>query len=111
MVNIHLYKPHSDVTKNAFQENNFKYIDGCYSYRFSVYKYKKETLLWCNIYVDVENNSCSINVYDQNNNTYAPFFDRRYAANNKVVESIDRRINTQLGIFVKNKILKKKGKK
>jgi hypothetical protein len=111
MVNIHSYKPHSNVTKETLKENNFKCIDGCYSYRFSVYKYKKETVLWCNLYVDVDNNMCSISVYDQNNNTYPAFFNRRYGCKNKVVESIDRKINSQLGTFVKNKVLKKRGKK
>lgn len=111
MVNIHNYKPYSDVTKETLKENNFKCIDGCYSYRFSVYKYKKETLLWCNLYVDVDNNMCSINVYDQNNSTYPSFFNRTYGGKNKVVESIDRKINSQLGILVKNKVLKKRGKK
>ena len=48
---------------------------------------------------------------DQNNNTYAPFFNRRYGGENKVLESIDRKINSQLGMFVKSKILKKRGKK
>ena len=111
MVNIQQYKPNSNVTKDVLKDNNFKYIDGFYSYRFPVYKHKKETIMWCNLYVDIENNSCNINVYDQNNVTYPAFFNRIYSGKNKVVESIDRRINSQLGILVKNKILKKRGKK
>ena len=111
MVDIHKYKPHSNVTKDILKDNNFKYIDGCYSYRFPVYKHKKDTIMWCNLYVDVDNNLCNINVYDNNNNTYPAFHNRTYGGKNKVVESIDRRINTQLGILVKNKILKKRGKK
>lgn len=111
MVNIHNYKPYSDVTKETLKENNFKCIDGCYSYRFPVYKYKKEIIMWCNIYVDADNNMCGISVYDQNNSTYPAFFNRKYGGKNKVVESIDRKINSQLGVFVKNKILKKRGKR
>ena len=111
MIDIQQYKPHSDVTKEMLKENNFKFIDGCYSYRFSVYKNKKEPLLWCNLYVDIENNSCNIQVADQNNNTYAPFFDRRYCTNNEVVENIEKNIKSQFGTFVKGKILKKRGKK
>lgn len=111
MVNIQNYKPHSDVTKETLKENNFKCIDGCYSYRFSVYKYKKEPIMWCNLYVDIDSNMCSVSVYDQNNITYPAFFNRTYGGKNKVVESIDRKINSQLGILVKNKILKKRGKK
>ena len=111
MVNIQLYKLNSDITKSILEENNFKYVDGYYSYRFPVYKYKKEILLWCNIYVEFEEKTCGINVIDQNNHTYAPFFNRAYGGENKVVDSIDRKINSQLGTFVKVKILKKRGKK
>lgn len=108
MIDIHKYKPHSKVTKDMLKDNNFKYIDGYYSYRFLVYKYKKEPILWCNLYVDIENNSCNFNVMDNGNDTYAPFFNRRYGVKNEVVESIDRKINAQLGMLVKNKIIKKK---
>lgn len=111
MINIQNYKPHSDVTKEMLKENNFKYIDGIYSYRFPVYKNKKEPIMWCNLYIDTENNLCNIQVSDQNNTTYAPFFNREYSANNQVVEQIDKKINAQLGVFVKSKILKKRGKK
>lgn len=111
MVNIQLYKLSSDITKRILEENNFKYVDGYYAYRFPVYKYKKEPILWCNIYVELEQKTCNVNVMDQNNNTYAPFFNRVYGGENKVVESIDRKINSQLGTFVKYKILKKRGKK
>ena len=111
MINIQQYKLYSDITKNILEENNFKYVDGYHSYRFPVYKQKKDILLWCNLYVDFEEKSCRINVTDQNNNTYAPFFNRTYGGENKVVESIDRKINSQLGTFVKSKILKKRGKK
>ena len=110
MVNITNYKPHSEVTKEMLKDNNFKFMDGIYVYRFPVYKYKKEPMLWCNIYVDIENDICNLQVVDQRNNTYAPFFNREYSANNVVVEYIDKRIASQIGVFVKSKILKKRGK-
>lgn len=111
MVNIHDYKLHSKVTTDMLKEKNFKYIDGCYSYRFPVYKDKHESIMWCVLYVEIENKLCSINVYDQNNNTYASFFNRDYGGTNKLVEDIDRRINAQLDTFVKWNILKRHGKK
>lgn len=111
MINIQNYKPHSDATKDMLKENNFKYVDGFYSYRFPVYKNKKEPMLWCILYVDTENNLCNIHVADQNNTTYAAFFNREYGGKNQVVEQIDKKINAQLGTFVKNKILKKRGKR
>lgn len=109
-MNIQNYKPNSELTKEILKENNFRYIDGIYSYRFPVYKYKNDPILWCILYVDIENNSCNINIFDQNNNIYAQYFDREYG-NNIVVEDIDKRINLQFGFLVKKKILKKRGKR
>ena len=111
MINIQNYKPHADVTKEMLQKNNFKYIDGIYSYRFSVYKNQKEPMLWCILYVDVENNLCSIQVTDSNNSTYPPYFNREYSTNNKVVESIDKKVQGVIGTLVRKKIIKKKGRK
>ena len=111
MFNIQQYKPHSELTKDMLRDNNFKYVDGYYSYRFPVYKYKKEPVIWCNICMDLENKRLNLNVMDVNNNTYAAFYNRAYGGANKVVESIDKKIKAQLGVFVKNKILKKVGKK
>lgn len=110
-MNINNYKPNSELTKEILKENNFRYIDGIYSYRFPVYSYNKIPLLWCFLYIDIENNSCNINVLDNNDNTYASFFNRSYGGRNMVVESIDRKINTQLRTFVKLEILKKRGGK
>ena len=111
MINIQQYKPHSELTKEILKDNNFKYIDGYYSYRFPVYKYKRTPIIWCNLYMDLENKTLNLNVFDENNNTYASFFNRTYGGENKVVESVEKKIKTQLGVFVKNKILKKVGNK
>lgn len=108
-MNIKNYKPNSELTKELLRENNFRYIDGIYSYRFPVYKYKKEPILWCTLYLDVENNSCGLSVFDQSNNTYAPFFNRKYGGKNMVVESIDKIIENQINSFIKAGILKKRG--
>ena len=110
-MNIQNYKPNSELTKEILEENNFRYIDGLYSYRFPVYKYKKEPTLWCTLFLDTENNSCGLNVSDQNNNTYAPFFNRTYSSGNKVIASVDRIIQITLSALVKDKILKKRGTK
>lgn len=108
-MNIKNYKPNSELTKETLRENNFRYIDGIYSYRFPVYKYKKEPILWCTLYLDIENNSCGLNVFDQSANTYAPFFNRNYGGKNMVVESIDRTIEEQINTFIKAGIVKKRG--
>jgi hypothetical protein len=111
MVDIKQYKPHSNVTKEMLRDNNFKYIDGDYSYRFPVIKYKKNPIIWCNILVNMEQNWCGFNVTDSNFNTYPAYFNRKYGGVNKVVETIDKKIKRQLDIFVKNNILKKKKQK
>ena len=113
MINIENYKPNSKLTKDILRANNFKYIDGYYSYRFPVYKYKKTPVLWCNIYINLESNCCNYNVTDSNFKIYPAFFDREYGGVNKVVENIDRKIRTQLNIFIKDEILvrNKKNKK
>lgn len=112
MINIEQYKPKSNITKEILRTNNFKYIDGYYSYRFPVYKYKKEPTLWCNIYINLESNCCSFNVTDTNFKTYPAFFNREYGGLNKVVETIERKIRTQLNNFIKSEILiKSKNKK
>jgi hypothetical protein len=69
MINMHNYKPSKGLTKEILRENNFKYMDGYYTYRFSVYNYKKEPLLWAILYVDIENMCCYVNVVNHNNIT------------------------------------------
>lgn len=111
MINIEQYKPHSEVTKENLIENNFRHMDGYYSYRFPVLKYKKDATLWCNIYVDLDHKSCGLTVVDANNNIYPAYFNRKYGGINKAVEKSERKIKAQLDIFVKDKILYKKNKK
>lgn len=111
MINIHNYRPHADVTREMLQKNNFKYIDGIYLCRFPVYKHQKDIVLWCILFLDIENNSCNIQITDTNNATYAPYFNRTYSVNNIVVESIDKKLQGVIGTLVKKKILKKRGRK
>lgn len=105
------YKLTSEATKEKLKENNFVYIDGYYSYRFPVYKYKKDILLWCLIYIDLEEKNFSVNVVKSyNNSTYPAFYNRKYGKN-RMVESIDRKIKQQLDILIKDNIIKKELKK
>lgn len=111
MINIEQYKPHNEVTKEILRDSNFRYMDGYYSYRFPVLKYKKDTTLWCNIYVNLEHKRCGFTVTDSDFNTYPAFFNREYGGINKAVEKVEEKINAQLASFVKDKILYKKEKK
>ena len=107
-MNIQQYKLHSKLTKEQLLDNNFKYIDGCYSYRFPVYKYKKETMLWALFIINIEESTYNVTVVNKSYSTYAAFHNRTYGSNDSVVEAIDNRINTQINLFLKNKILTKK---
>jgi len=111
MLNIEQYKPHSGVTKEILIENNFRHMDGYYSYRFPVLKYKKDPTLWCSIYIDLEQKCCRFIVTNSEFNIYPAFFNREYGGINKAVEKAEAKIKAQLDIFVKDKILYKKEKK
>ena len=109
-MNIQDYKPHSKLTKKQLFENDFKYIDGCYSYRFPVYKYKKETILWGIFMINLDTKSCDITVVNNSYNTYSAFHNRTYGIN-KIIENVDDKIKIQINLLVKNKIIvKKRGK-
>ena len=111
MINIEQYKPHFEVTKEILRDNNFRYMDGYYSYRFPILKHKKDVTLWCNIYINLEHNCCGFTVMNADFSTYPAFFCREYGKENKAVEKAEKIIVGQLSTFVKNKILYKKEKK
>jgi hypothetical protein len=109
MINITQYKPHSEVTKEILRDNNFRYMDGYYSYRFCLSKYKKkQPTLWCNIYINLEHNNCGFSVINNDGNIYPAFYNRAYGGRNKVIEEAEKKIQSQLDILVKQKILKVK---
>lgn len=110
MINMQNYKPSKGLTKEILRENNFKYMDGYYTYRFSVYNYKKEPLLWAVLYLDLDNMRCSINVVNDKNNTY-PAYHNRDGCKNDVVDAIDKKIKTQINKLVKEEILVQKKEK
>lgn len=110
MINIDKYKPHSDVTKEILRDNNFRYTDGYYTYRFPVLKHNKDVTLWCHIYINLEHNCCGFTVITSDFNTYPAFFSRGYGRN-KAVELAEKKIEAQLETFVKDKILYRKKQK
>lgn len=111
MINIEQYKPHNEVTKEILRDNNFRYMDGYYSYRFCLSRYKKKkTTLWCDIYINLEHNKCNFTVTTSDFCVYPAFFNRTYGEN-KIVEEAEIEIQNQLDILVKKKILKVKNDK
>ena len=100
-----IYKPTKECTKEILQDNNFKYIDGYYVYRFPVYKYNKTPILWGQIIIDLESTTCYVSVVNNTNNVYAAYHNREYGKN-EVLIKIDKTIETQISQLVKIKILK-----
>jgi hypothetical protein len=111
MINIQEYKPNPKLTREQLFENNFRYIDGCYSYRFPVCKYKKETTLWGVFIINLETKTCDITVVNNSFDTYPAYHNRTYGSNNNVIEAIDKKIKSQINLFIKHEIITKKNKK
>lgn len=107
MINMYQYKPHINLTKEQLFENNFKYIDGCYSYRFPVCKYKKETTLWGVFIINLDTQTCDITVVNNSFVTYAAYHNRTYGANDSVIEVIDKKIKSQINTLLKNEVISK----
>lgn len=110
-MNIQQYKPNSKLTREQLLENNFRYTDGCYLYRFPVYKYKKDITIWGIFIIDLETRSCDIAVVNSSFVTYAAYYNRTYGYNDSVVEAIDNRIEIQIKQFLKDKIIFKRRSK
>ena len=111
MINIYQYKLNSNITSEQLRNNNFKYVDGYYMYRFPVYKYKKETMLWGILYINLETKTCDITVVNNSYCTYAAYHNRLYGSNNKVIRTIDKKVKAQLALFLKKELLIEKNKK
>lgn len=112
MINIQDYKANSKLTREQLIENNFRYIDGCYSYRFPVAKYKKEVTLWGIFIINLDSKNCDITVVNSSFNTYPAFHNRIYgSANSQLIMDIDDKIQAQLNQFLKNKIIFKRRNK
>lgn len=107
------YIPHFKLTPKQLEENNFKFYDSYYSYRFPVYRSKtnkKDVLLWGILYLDLDNPTTHVQVVDSNNNLYASYFNRNYGKNTVVLD-IDKKVSAQMNEFVKTNILVVKRKK
>ena len=63
---------------------------------FSVYKYKKISVLLCSVIVDKEDGTVRINVSDNNGNAYSPFYDNTYGNAVPVLNKINYKINCEL---------------
>lgn len=89
--------------KNKLQSLGFRYsvkysTSDCaiYYYRFPVHKYKTYTTLECEIYVNTSSGDVEINVYDENNNIYPPFYNIECGNYEPLMESVNHKIVSEL---------------
>ncbi len=91
----------NNVSKEWLIANGFRYSknlsDGeihIYTYRFSVFKYERMTVLECELNVSSEDGEVKINVYDYGtNDKYAPFYYCEYGDYDKMLKIIWEKIN------------------
>ena len=72
-----------DLALSQMKDQGFKYDPSIedYVYKFAVYKYKKQPLIFCKIGIDEDTKQVWYTVCDINNITYVPFYDREYGVN------------------------------
>jgi hypothetical protein len=67
-----------------------------YYYRFPVHKYKKYTVLECELLVDTSNGNIDLNLYDEKNNIYYPFYYNDYGDYSPLLKLVNKNIKKQL---------------
>lgn len=99
------------ATKDELYSKDFHYnklmsddVTDCYSLRFPVFKYKKLTVLECELVVELQTGRVTTNVFNYGtNDVYTPFYYSEYG-NYPILDSINAAINAQykkLGVKVK----------
>lgn len=94
----------SSLIKACLLHNGFRYNKAfsttdsdIYTYRFPVYKYKKFTVLECELNIFMKDGNVSINVYNYGtNDKYAPFYHLEYGNYNKILKIINEKIDKEL---------------
>lgn len=100
--------PNTDI--DHLKELGFKYLplrssdnERIYIYVFPVYKYRRKTLIECNLFVNTTTQEINISVYNYNGTIYAPFYNEQNYNNNTVLETVNKKIQSE---FRKLKIIK-----
>ena len=84
-----------DLSKSKLKELGFRYDSkaDCYVYKFPVYNYKKQPVLFCKIWVDNEEdrNIIMYGVFEANDTLYPGYYNDEYGYN-ITIEEIDKAI-------------------
>lgn len=93
-------KRYNDTLKNIVKDLGFKHIIGdkddiLYSYKFPLHKYKKKTVLECELIVECDTGIVRINVYDGNGEIYPYFYALKYGNAKPMLDKINTKILTE----------------
>lgn len=94
-----------NISKEWLVENGFKYSKSLsdeethvYTYRFPVFKYKRMTVLECELNIALEDGEVKLNVYDYGtNDKFAAFYYCEYGNYDKMLKIIWNKIEYMLG--------------
>ncbi len=97
MVQLENKKFKLDLSISELKDLGFKYDNACdtYTYRFTVYRYNKNPLIFCKIGIDEETNRVWYNVYNADGSLYCPFYNREYGVNG-LLSGIEKNILIKL---------------
>lgn len=94
-----------DVTKKWLIENGFQYNkllssdNEIYTYRFAVHKYKKYSILTCELSIDLYSGVVGIDLYDEKWELYYPFYSIKCGNYDSLLEPIYKKISDKLQEF------------
>ncbi len=94
-----------NISKEWLTSNGFKYRESLsdeetniYTYRFPVFKYKRMTVLECELNISLEDGEVKLNVYDYGtNDKFAAFYYCEYGNYDKMLQIIWNKIEYMLG--------------
>lgn len=90
-----------DVSKDKLKKLGFRYskkYEG-YMQTFEVYKYKNLVpMIYCRITVDEESKRVWLNICDDQDRLYAPYYNEEYGKNN-IIKNIEKEVETKLNQF------------
>ena len=84
-----------DLSKTKLKELGFRYDNkaDCYVYRFPVYNYKKQPVIFCKIWAtnEEDHNIIMYGVFEANDTLYAGYYNEEYGYNT-TIKQIDKTI-------------------
>ncbi|KAI4438897.1 hypothetical protein C824_001377 [Schaedlerella arabinosiphila] len=95
----------SNVTKKWLIDNGFQFNkllsseNEIYTYRFTVYKYKKYSILTCELSIDLSSGNVGIDLYDEKWESYYPFYYITYGNYDPLLNPIYEKIKNKLKEF------------